>query len=194
MKIARTLPLLLALAACRQAPQAVEETVPTKEVVAGAAMIDFDSSEAAFSCLAPADWGQLEKQIDKDKGAVFIGPRDPKKQASATITILRYPASEPRYNDARKYAETFWELDPKGGQPAIETKTIGDHSVLTFHQELPNRKVHGSPNIDYQVRTDYALFPVKGGFFAIQHRAPADSFRKTLPIFDAVVSSFKPKG
>ncbi len=38
------------------------------------------------------------------------------------------------------------------------------------------------------LRYDYALIPVKGGFFAIEHRAPLNAYKVTLPVFEAVVT------
>ena len=193
MKISFVLMIIAALSACKRAPKPNENVLPIQEVVAGEPLIDFSSPEAGFSCRAPSFWGVPESNFKKSDGVLFVGPRDSVKMTSPRITIHRFPESEPQYNDAQKYAETFWMLDDRKGQPALERKTFGDISAITFHQERPNYQVHGSPKIQYMIRYDYALFPVKGGFFEIVHQAPTDSYAKTLPVFEAVVRSFRPK-
>ena len=42
-------------------------------------------------------------------------------------------------------------------------------------------------------REDTVIIPHQDGFFTISHTAPADTYRKTLPVFEAVVESFQPK-
>lgn len=181
------LALTAALSACKRgAPEKVDLTA-TKEVVGGVEMIDYADERDAFSCHAPRHWG-----IHGDDGATFVGPRDPKTMGSSYITILRYPESAPQWTDARKYAESFWQTDPKMKQPAIERRKIGDKNVIFLHQERPFYKIH-SNKAEYMLRLDYALIPTKGGFFAIEHRAPLDAYETTLPLFEAVVKSFQPK-
>jgi hypothetical protein len=180
--------LISAFSACkRQAPEVVDLT-PTKEVVAGHEMIDYDDEKGAYTCRAPRLWG-----IDENNGSTFVGPRDPKTMGASYITILRYPESAGRWNDAQKYAESFWQIDPNHKQPEIEKRKVGDRTVLFLHQERPFRKIH-SRKVEYMLRYDYALIPVAGGFFAIQHRAPLSAYMTTLPVFEAVVKSFQPKG
>ncbi len=177
---------LLTLSACKKAEEKVVDPVPTQGTVGDTAMIDFESPKAAFSCRAPRDWGlREERYLDSSKGASFLG-RD------GSITILKYPESEPQYTDARKYAETFWEIDANNKQPELTTEKIGDVTVIRFHQERAGQVPH-SKKMTPPYRYDYALFPVKGGFFEIQHRAPASSYKNSLPVFEAVVQSFKPK-
>ncbi len=177
---------LLAITACKKAEEKVIDLVPTRETIGDTAMIDFESPKAAFICRAPRDWGiREERYLDSSKGASFIGP-------DGAITILKYPESEPRYTDALKYAETFWEIDPDNKQPEITREKIGDVTVIRFHQERASQIPH-TRKMTPPYRYDYALFPIKGGFFEIQHRAPASSYKTSLPVFEAVVRSFKPK-
>lgn len=181
-----------AFAACKRAPQEAADALPVKEVVAGVPMIDFEAKEARFSCRAPRNWGMREKYVENNKEAVFVGASGPKGSGLAYISIRRYPESEPQYNDARKYAESFWMIDPQNKQPEITTEKIGDMTVIRFHQERPYYKPH-SHKLEYMNRYDYALFPIKAGFFEIEHRTAAADYETTLPIFEAVVRSFKPK-
>lgn len=187
MKLALALAVFAALSACKRSPQDGAVAVPTKEVVAGVAMIDFEATEAKFSCRVPAEWGVLPgKYFDPSKGLALSGPE------STHITISKYPDLDPRHKDARRYAETFWMLDPDGKQPEITREKIGELTVLRFHHErMPYPK--RTRNSDRPDRLDFALIPVKGGFYEIKHSAPVETYQKTLPVFEAVVRSFKPR-
>ncbi|MDP3543002.1 MAG: hypothetical protein Q8T11_11110 [Elusimicrobiota bacterium] len=186
MKPALALAVLVALAACKRAPEEGPIVVPTQEVVAGVGMIDFTSDEAKFTARVPGEWGVRESRyLDPAKGlSMWDGKR-------THISITKFPEMEPRYKDARAYAETFWMLSDKG-QPDITEEKIGGRTVLRFHYERPYYKPH-SKKLEYMNRFDYALFPIEGGFFQIEHRAPASEYKATLPVFEAVVRSFKPK-
>jgi hypothetical protein len=179
--------LAAGLTACKRAAPEKVDLTPTKEVVAGVDLIDYDDEKGAYTCLAPRLWG-----IHEDNGATFVGPRDPKTTGSSYITIIRYPGSSKRWSDPQKYAESFWQIDPKNKQPALEKRKIGDNTVIFLHQEQPFYKLHSSKS-EYMLRSDYAIIPIPGGFFTIEHRAPLSAYESTLPIFDAVVRSFKPK-
>ena len=180
----------IALAACKKSEPAAENLTPTKETVAGTALIDYDPPSGAFTCRAPGAWKGRE-ETDVTDTITFIGPWSPK--GVAYINILQYPHGEhDQWKDAETYANSFWQKDPAGKQPAVETLKIGGNTVLRLHQDRPFRKLH-SNKVEYMERHDFALIPVKGGFFAISHSAPVDSYQETLPIFEAVVRSFKPK-
>lgn len=183
---------VLPFSACKRTPQSSADVAPVKEVIAGVPMIDFVSTEARFSCRAPRDWGMREKFVENKNGAAFVGKSAAPGANFVYISIRRYPESESIYNDARKYAETFWEIDPQHKQPEITTEKIGDLYVIRFHQERPYYKPH-SHKLEYMNRYDYALFPIPGGFFEIEHRAISTDYKSTLPVFEAVVRSFKPK-
>lgn len=179
--------LAVGLSACKRAAPEKVDLTPTKEIVAGVEMIDYDDGKGAYTCRAPRLWG-----MNEDDDATFVGPRDPRTMGSAYITILRYPGRSKRWSDPQKYAESFWQIDPKNKQPALEKRTVGDRTVIFLHQERPFYKLHSS-KAEYMLRYDYALIPIKDGFYAISHRAPLSAYETTLPIFDAVVRSFKPK-
>lgn len=179
--------LAIGIAACKPAAPEQAGPTPTKEIVAGVEMIDYDDGKGGYACLAPRLWG-----IEEGDGATFVGPRDPKTAGGAYITILRYPGSSQQWSDPRKYAESFWKVDPKREQPALEERKIGDSTVIFLHQERPFYKLHSS-KAEYMLRYDFALIPVEGGFFAISHRAPLNAYAATLPVFEAVVKSFRPK-
>lgn len=187
MKLALALAVLGVLTACNRPPQEASDTVPVKEIVAGVEMIDFVAPEAKFSARLPADWGvSSEKQLSREKGVVLSAGG----VKGLHITIYKYPELDP-YTDARKYAETMWQLSLDGKQPTITEEKFGDTTVLRFHYErMPYPK--RTRNDDKPDRYDFALFPVKGGFYQIRHQAPAASYEKTFPIFEAVVRSFKP--
>lgn len=182
MKISALL-LLLAVSACKRAEAPAADPFPVRETAGGVPMIDFDSPESKFSCLAPRDWNiQPAKHLDPAKGTAFIGK-------GRGISILRYPEAEPQWSDAQKFADSFWMIGD-GQQPKVAKEKIGDLTVLRFHQErtslIPHTRKQSAPQ-----RYDYALFPVKGGFVEIRHEAPANDYQSSLPVFDAVVRSFK---
>jgi len=177
---------VLALASCQKEAPPENALFYTKNTAGGTPMMDFDSPEGRFSCLAPSNWDMRpEKDLDARKGAAFT-------RLDAAITILRYPESEPGKVDAGKYAETFWQTDPNGKQPEIKKETVAGATVLRFHQVrstlIPHSKTLRPPD-----RYEYALIPVPGGFYEIQYRAPVETYEMTMPVFEAVVRSFKPK-
>jgi hypothetical protein len=182
-----TLMAALALGACKKGAEQAADPFPTKTTIAGMPMIEFDSPEAKFSCLAPRSWGiQRQEHLAANKGSVFI-------VGNVSIGIYKFPEFENgQYKDAKEYAESFWMIDRDGKQPVISTETINGMNVLRFHQVRQDAIPH-SRNLAPPYRTDYALFPVKGGFYEIHHRSLADKYLETYPIFEAVVRSFKPK-
>ncbi len=186
MKLALALAVVAALSACKRAPEETPIVVPTAEVVSGVPMIDFTSDEAKFSCRVPGEWGVMPgKHLDPSKGLSVSGP------GATHINVFKYPEIDSHYTDARRYAESIALITPDGKQPEITEEKIGERTVLRFHYErMPYPK--RTKNDDRPNRLDFALIPVTGGFYELKHTAPADSFRKTLPVFEAVVRSFKP--
>lgn len=187
MKPALALAVLVAFAACKRAPEEGPVVVPTQEVVAGVEMIDFTSDEAKFTARLPGEWGVMPgKYFDPAKGLSMSGPN------ATHITIFKFPEINKAYKDARAYAESRALITPNHKQPEITEEKVGDRTVLRFHYErMPYPK--RTRNSDRPNRLDYALIPVKGGFFEIEHSASVDTYQKTLPVFEAVVRSFKSK-
>lgn len=189
-------PLVMILAvavfsACKKSEP--ENPTPTKEVAAGFAMIDFDAPKDSFTVRAPSEWGIDSKPRDGDNISFVSRPLAACGGRLAFINFVRYPESPTdTKTDARKYAETFWEVTPDNKQPEVTQKKMGDNEVIQLHYDRPFRKLH-STKIQYMMREDHAFIPVKGGFFQIWHSAPADCYQATIPVFEAVVRSFKPK-
>lgn len=180
----------VALSSCKKSAETAVDPVPVKETVANVGLIDFQPSKGAFMCRAPGEWKVREDASSGNDSITFLGPLSDSRLAS--ISILQYPSNSDKWSDARKYAESFWEVTPDNKQPEVTKKIIDGKEVLFFHFEKPFRKVH-SKKVEYMQRCDYALIPVKGGFFELWHTAPADRYQETLPVFEAVVKSFKPK-
>ncbi len=185
MKLAVALAVIAVFSACKRSAPDTADSVPIKEVVAGVPMIDFEATETKFSARVPADWGvRQEKYLDPKKGVVLSGGK------GTSIFIFKYPEMDPQ-TDARKYAETAFMLSSKG-QPEITEERAGERTVLRYHYErMPYPK--RTRDADRPNRIDVVLIPVKGGFYELQHIASVDSYQKTLPVFEAVVRSFKPK-
>lgn len=193
MRFPLALPLIVlaAFSACKKSEP--ENPTPTKEVAAGFAMIDYDAPKGSFTVRAPADWGAQETERDGDNVTFVSRPLAACGGRLAFINFVRYPESPTdTKTDARKFAETFWEVAPGNKQPEITQKKLGDNEVLQLHYEKEFRKLH-SKKVEYMTRQDHAFIPVKGGFVQIWHSAPSDCFQATLPVFEAVVRSFKPK-
>lgn len=142
--------------------------------------------EHSFSVVPPDGWRVVEYEPWSPDRVKVIGK-------DASVWIIRYPSAvSDDYSDAQKYAETFWQLDPKGKQPVIEKKTINGRLVLFFHQEHTSYKLH-SKQIFRITREKYALIPVPGGFLEVRQSVPADDYEKYERGFLEVVSGVTPK-
>jgi hypothetical protein len=189
----KRLPLVLTVllaAACRKAaaPPKEESAVPTRAVVAGVTLVDYDAATGEFSCLAPGEWRTLE---DKSIGprVMFFGPGDARRPNSVAISILRYPGG-----GRIRTPEELWDsLKLSGQNPSpLATRAVNGRTAYALHYELAQRPLHGYKAL-YAKREDVVMIPVKDGFFAISHSAPAETYEQSLPVFEAVVASFQPK-
>ena len=135
----------------------------------------------------PGEWDVREaKYLARSLGVSLSGPE------ATHLAIFKYPEMNAPYNEARAYAESIALITPDGKLPEITEEKFGDNTVLRFHYEhMPYPK--RTRDSDRPERLDFALIPVKGGFYEIKHTASVDTYRKTLPVFEAVVRSFKPK-
>lgn len=183
--------LALAVAAgCRKpAPSAPEDAaVPTRAVVAGVALIDYDAATGEFSCRAPGQWKTLE---DDKLGArvMFFGPGTAKYPRSVSISVLRYPNGE-RIATPKQFRDAL-ELSGQNPSP-LESRTADGRTEYRLHYDAPQRPLHGYKTL-YMKRDDVVMIPVKDGFFALVHSAPQETYAETLPVFEAIVASFRPK-
>lgn len=156
-------------------------------------MIDFDSANGTYMCRAPGEWRALEHPERQGVDTVsFFGPLQGSKPLSVTIGIMKFPIGTEGNKGPEAYAESFWEFTPDANPPKREIIEINGKQVIRFAIERPYVPLHAA-KAEYIERWDFALIPVKDGFFRIQHKAPKDAYMKTLPVFEAVVRSFKPK-
>jgi hypothetical protein len=181
---------VLLAAACRKAaaPQGAENSVPTRAVVAGVPLIDYDAATGEFSCRAPGEWRALE---DNSLGprVMFFGPGSEKYPRSVAISVSRYPGG----GDI-KTPKDYWDslkISDQNPSP-LETREIGGRTAYTVHFDSAQRPLHGY-KVLYMKREDVVMIPVKDGFYAIDHSAPVETYEQTLPVFEAVVASFQPK-
>lgn len=189
-RFASVLALILA-AGCRKAPPAdpAAEAVPTRAVVAGVALIDYDSAAGEFSCRAPGQWKALE---DGKLGprVMFFGPGSAKYPRSVSISVLRYPDGE----SIKTPRDFFDSLKLSGQNPSpLVTRSANGRTEYALHYDMAQRPLHGYKTL-YMKREDVVMVPAKDGFFALVHSAPAETYAETLPVFDALVASFQPKG
>lgn len=182
MKRLALLAAVLSAAACKPGKPAPETAVETRAVVGGVAMIDYDAKTGAFSCRAPADWRTLE-DAERGSEAVFFGPD------GARLSITRYPAGGP-VKTPQDYRAALQESD--ASPSPLETIAVAGRAAYALHSETRRRSPHGS-KAGESVRDDAVLVPSAGGFFALKHSAPLSTYRRTLPVFDALVQSFRPK-
>jgi hypothetical protein len=190
MKSLRLAALVLLCAACRDGskPAPDADSGSAAPVVAGEKMIDFDGPDGTYSCRAPAQWKALE---DKGSGLLItlFGTSQGPLRGKVMMGISRYP-------DAVhiKTPQDYWaslRLTHKNPSP-LEPRQLGGRTVYFTHYDYPHYPPHGW-KVLYMNRIDAALIPATTGFFAVEQSAPKDSYREVLPIFDAVVASFKPK-
>jgi hypothetical protein len=191
----KKLPFIFAVilaAGCRKAaaPAGAGEaaSVPTRAVVAGVPLIDYDAATGEFSCRAPGEWQALE---DKTMGprVMFFGPGSAKFPHSVSISVLRYPDGE-----SIKTPKELWDsLKLSGQEPSpLETREIGGRTAFALHYAVAQHPLHGY-KVMYMKREDVVMIPTKDGFYAISHIAPAEIYEQTLPVFEAVLASFQPK-
>jgi hypothetical protein len=181
--------VLLIAAACRPAPQNESSSASTPPpVVAGEKMTDYDSADGRYFCRAPAAWKALEDK-DSRAGILMFGTASGPLRGKVSISILRYP-DEVRIKTPQDYWSSL-RLANKNPVP-LESRRVGERTVFFTHYDYPQYPPHGW-KVLYMNRVDVALIPSTTGFFAVDLSAPKDSYRQTLPIFDAVVDSFKPK-
>jgi hypothetical protein len=182
MKNLRALALVLLCAGCRPAS--------SPSVVAGVALTAYDGADGSYSCLAPGDWKALEDRA-KGAGVMMFGTTDGPLRGKVTLGISRYPDGVDRIQTPQDYWRSL-KLTRDNPAP-LEAREIGGRTIYLTHYESPQHPAQGW-KVEYMNRVDVALIPSTSGFFAVDHRAPADAYEQTLPIFDAVVASFKPKG
>ena len=180
--------LVLLAAGCRKSETAKGDSVPTRAIVAGARLIEFDEQTGAFTCLAPADWKAME---DKETGGplvMFFGPLEGPRRGQVVISVSRYPNGADRIKTPQDYRDA---LKITGQAPSpLEKKILNGRAVYTLHHRSPQRR-SGGREVLYMNREDSVMIPYKGGFFEVNHSAPALSYQDTLPLFEALVESFR---
>lgn len=180
--------LAASLGACKdKAPQPAQ--VPVKSVVAGLEMIDYQEPSGAFEVLGPADW-QVRETDDLGPEVMFLGPGTRRFPRSVSISISRYPNPADISPDPKKYYARMELIESYKIVAPYAKRSIGGREVDSYAAETPFRRLH-QRKIAYQKREDTAIIPVPGGFYSIHHTAPVDTYKETLPVFEAVVASFK---
>ena len=189
MKKAALILAVAVAAGCRKAaPSSDSASVPTRAVVAGVELIDYDAATREFSCRAPGHWKALE---DDKLGprVMFFGPGSAKYPRSVSISVMRYPNGE-RIKTPQQFHDAL-ELSGQNPSP-LETRSAGGRTEYALHYDVAQRPLHGYKTL-YMKRDDVVMIPFKDGFFALEHSAPAETYAETLPVFEAVVASFQPK-
>ncbi len=192
MNLRTALPLLILLSACGKKTETAVEA-PAQTAPASVEFIDYTPPAATFSCRAPARWKGEETTDYGPDEVSFLGTAGSgisMESRSVSISISKYPNKSDKYVDAEIYAKSGKEIS---GKPVVyEKKIIEGKTVVRFSRERPAHALHSNKTL-YQIREDVALIVVPGGFFEISHSAPVDAYLNTLPVFEEVVRSFKPK-
>ena len=189
------LPLVILLSACGKKTDAPGEG-PVKTTAAAVEFIDYIPPAGTYSCRAPAHWrGEKTTAYGPDE-VTFLssvpskGLSMDKRPSVVSISISKYPNKSDKYVDAEVYAKSLSMLD---GKPTVyEKKTVAGRTIVRYNRQRPAHALHSNKTL-YQIREDVALIVVPGGFFEISHSAPIDAYQSTLPVFEEVVRSFKPK-
>ena len=183
--------MLVLTVSCKQKEAAPQHDEPgVKSTVNGMDMIEYQEPSGAFRVDAPATWKIREKN-DLGPEVMFIGPGTSKRPYSVDIAISRYPNPVNKSGDPKRYYDAFTLIETMKIAMPFGKRELAGRAVESYAFENPFRKLH-SQNIEYYRRDDVAIVRVPGGFFRIEHSAPAEDYKATLPIFEAVVASFKP--
>lgn len=181
--------LLVALGACKdKAPMAV--SVPVKGIVAGLEMIDYREPSGAFEIQGPGVW-QVREDDRLGPSVMLLGPGTTKFPRSVSISVSRYPNTVDKSPDPKSYYSMLDLISENRNISPYTERAFGNRKVFHYSLESPFRRLH-ERRIAYHVREDVAIIPFEGGFFQISHHAPLDIYKDTLPVFEAVVASFKP--
>lgn len=189
MKLLVLSALLLAGACKREEPAKSPQAAPAP-VDAGQEMLPYREPSGAFELLGPATW-QVREDDELGPGVSLLGPGDSRFPRSVAIDVSRYPNLVDKSTDPYHYYRGLALIGENRNVTPFATKTIGGREVRYYSLERPRRPLH-QRKISYHVRVDVAIIPVPGGFFRVDHTAPVEIYRDTLPIFEAVVASFKP--
>ncbi len=181
--------LLCAVSACKdKAPAPV--AVPVKGVVAGLEMIDYQEPSGAFEIQGPSAW-QVREDNRLGPSVMLLGPGTAKFPRSVSISVSRYPNTVDKSPDPKSYYSMLDLISENRNVSTYTERLFGGRSASHYSLESPRRRIH-ERKIAYFIRQDVAIIPFDGGFFQITHSAPLEIYKETLPVFEAVVASFKP--
>ncbi|MDE2489872.1 MAG: hypothetical protein KGM24_03440 [Elusimicrobia bacterium] len=176
--------LVLGAGACRRFLPPKAPKAAAAASAAGFALTDFDQKLGEYTCRAPAAWRVLEDPVDA-QDVMFFGP------PRVSISIGRYDGRTGPVKTPQDYYKAAKRSGAKVGP--LSRDVVGGRAIYRLSEVEPVRYPN-SPKVLYLRRADVALIPAKTGFYAVEHRAPEDGYRATLPVFEAVVDSLKPRG
>jgi hypothetical protein len=183
--------LLLLAASCKKQDQAErDDGLPVKSVINGTDMLEYREPSGAFESNAPANW-KLRETSDLGPEVTFIAPGTATRPFSVNISFAKYPNPMDKSPDPLHYYNGLSLIESYKLALPFGKRTVGGREVESYAFEHPFRKMH-SKKVEYQQRNETVIFRIPGGFWVIEHHAPADEYKATYPIFEAVVASFKP--
>lgn len=178
--------IILGLIGCKEKSQPLAPQ-PVKSV---GDLIAYRESSGAFEIAGPPDW-----QVREDKtfgpSVTLLGPGNSMYPRSVAIHVTRYPSAAAPSPDPRSYYKSLESIASHRILSPYAKRTLGGRDVESYAVEAPFRRPH-QRKAAYQRREDVAIIAFPGGFYRIDHAAPVEIYAETLPIFEAVVASFKP--
>jgi hypothetical protein len=184
--------LALLMSSCKKKEEvATHDGVPVKSVAAGMDMVEYREPSGAFQLDAPATWRADERNDFGHPELTMIGPGSAGRPNSVTISVARYPNTMAKSADPKSYYDAYALIETIKVVLEYGKRALGGREVESYAFEKAFRKMH-SQKTEYFKRHDYVIVRVPEGFWQISHSAPADEYKATYPIFEAVVASFKP--
>jgi hypothetical protein len=185
--------LLALLSGCKEKPApsaSASDELPIVGVVSGLKFVEYKEPSGAFTVNAPAQW-KLREDDSLGPSASLLGPGNDKFPRSVSIHISRYPNTVDKSTDIAKYHQELSLMGSNRNVSPLKSEMVAGKRVFRYSYERPFRRLH-ERIIRYYNREDIVEIPFDGGFYAIRHVAPVEIYKETLPVFEAVVASFKP--
>lgn len=184
MKAALILTVILSLSACKKTePETTPGGLPIRTTISGVKMIDYFPPKETFNCVAPSNWSVEELESSGDETISF-------RDGSTSILIDKNPDGNTK--NPEDWANLFAVFEKDAKPPVLEKSELNGRQIIQLSRNQPLMKLH-SNKVNYVAKERHALIPIPGGFYDIRLSAHPNDYAAALPIFEAVVKSFKPK-
>ncbi len=186
-----TIPLLTALAAAPAAIRGAEGSA--------AALRPYEHS--FFQCSIPAGWsaspaqGQAEKE-KKIYGIDLVGPAG-KKGLTPSISVKYYAKGNDLFRTPKDYinihSRPIKGLALKGDRyDKVSRIKVAGRAASVFDRKKTDFTGGMLDDSAVEVYERFIVVPAKGGFYALSYYSSFQEAKEHLPLFEAVLASFKP--